>query len=181
MGSGGGSARQSFRVVVVALVLAIGTVGGVAGASHQFDDVPDDNPFHDDVGWMADLGITGGFADGGFHPGATVTRQSMAAFLHRLWLAVGEEDAVPPLPGPSFSDVPASHAFHDDIIWMADLGITGGFPDGTFRPTLAVRRQAMATFRHRFWLAVGMDDPPTIPDPGFTDVPPDHPFFSHVA
>lgn len=56
---------------------------GVVWASHQFNDVPDSHPFHDDIAWLADNDITEGFPDGGFHPSAAVTRQAVAAFLHR--------------------------------------------------------------------------------------------------
>jgi hypothetical protein len=52
-------------------------------ASDQFPDVPNSNPFHGDIGAIADAGITAGFSDGGYHPAANVTRQSMAAFLSR--------------------------------------------------------------------------------------------------
>ncbi|MEO6351068.1 MAG: S-layer homology domain-containing protein [Candidatus Limnocylindrales bacterium] len=48
-----------------------------------------------------------------------------------------------------FSDVPDSNAFHNDIDWLADYGITTGFPDGTYRPGQPVARQAMAAFMHR--------------------------------
>lgn len=71
----------------VAIALVVGLILGsasMATASHSFPDVPDSNPFHDDIDWMADVGITTGFPDGTFKPGAEVTRQSMAAFMHRL-------------------------------------------------------------------------------------------------
>jgi hypothetical protein len=51
--------------------------------------------------------------------------------------------------GQSFSDVPPSHQFYDDIEFMAQTGIAGGFEDGTYRPGQAVTRQAMAAFIHR--------------------------------
>lgn len=166
--------------VLAPLLVVIGLVPSVAFAAHQFPDVPDANPFHDDIGWMADLEITGGFADGGFHPGSSVTRQSMAAFLHRLARAVGEQDSAS-IPDPGFIDITPSHPFYDDIAWMADLGITGGFSDGTFRPAARVSRQSMAAFLHRLWLALDMDDPASIPDPGFSDVPTSHVFYDDIA
>lgn len=39
-----------------------------------------------------------------------------------------------------FSDVPASHAFHDAIADCSEKGIVGGYSDGTFRPTNTVTR-----------------------------------------
>jgi hypothetical protein len=49
-----------------------------------------------------------------------------------------------------FSDVPAGHPFAHDIYWLAETGVTTGYPDGTFRPDEPVTRQAMAAFLHRF-------------------------------
>ena len=68
-------------------------VPAVALASHQFPDVPTGHPFHSEIGAIAKAGITAGYPDGGYHPNSPVTRQSMAAFMHRGFgrsaLAVG--------------------------------------------------------------------------------------------
>lgn len=53
------------------------------GASHQFGDVQTGNAYHGDVDWLVDRGITGGCGSGLFCPKSTVTRETMAAFLHR--------------------------------------------------------------------------------------------------
>lgn len=140
-------------VVVVSLVMVWGAAGLPVGAGDAFDDVGDTHPFHDDIGWMAEAGITGGYDDGTFRPAAAVTRQSMSAFLHRLWVALGEADP-PEVPDAGFSDVPAGHPFHDDIAWMAAMGITEGYADGTFGPAAVVTRQSMSAFLHRFFDAV---------------------------
>jgi hypothetical protein len=50
-----------------------------------------------------------------------------------------------------FSDVPPGHAFADEIDWMADTGITTGFPDDTFRPGAAVSRGSMSAFMQRLF------------------------------
>jgi len=41
----------------------------------------------------------------------------------------------------SFSDVPGSSPFVDDIDWLTDHDIAGGFPGGTFHPTEPIKRQ----------------------------------------
>jgi hypothetical protein len=48
-----------------------------------FDDVGLDHPFFTEIEWMNDAGITAGYPDNTFRPGAAVTRAAMAAFLHR--------------------------------------------------------------------------------------------------
>jgi hypothetical protein len=39
--------------------------------------------------------------------------------------------------------------FFDEVEWLAEQEITGGFPDGTFRPANVVSRGSMAAFLHR--------------------------------
>jgi hypothetical protein len=53
-------------------------------ASHQFVDVPTSNIFHDDIAWIADKGVTLGCSATEYCPNDFVTREQMAAFLHRL-------------------------------------------------------------------------------------------------
>lgn len=111
-----------------------------------FSDVAD-SPFADDIAWMVEQGITSGYPDGTFRPTAPVTRQAFAAFLFRMQGQTGGgacASGVAP-----FSDVPASAAFCGEITWLASTGITSGYGDGTFRPTAAVSRQAIAAFLYR--------------------------------
>ena len=53
-----------------------------AGA-RPFLDVPDGYVFEDAIRWMGLSGITTGFPDGTFRANGLVTRDAMAAFLHR--------------------------------------------------------------------------------------------------
>ena len=53
--------------------------------SNAFPDVPVGAPFCGEITWMVEHNITNGYADGGFHPTDPVSRQAMAAFLHRWW------------------------------------------------------------------------------------------------
>jgi hypothetical protein len=46
----------------------------------------------------------------------------------------------------TFSDVPESHVFYDYITGMCELGITTGYPDGTYRPSQNVTRGQMSAF-----------------------------------
>jgi hypothetical protein len=49
----------------------------------------------------------------------------------------------------TFTDVPTSHPFYDEISAVAGAGITQGFGDGTYRPSNNITRQAMAAFMER--------------------------------
>lgn len=71
-------------IVIVALVTALLVAPGALWASHRFQDVPSDNPFHDEISALADAGVTQGCDVDRFCPSEEVTRQQMAAFLARL-------------------------------------------------------------------------------------------------
>jgi hypothetical protein len=71
-------------LVVGAVAISLLSSATTVFASHEFSDVPDSNPFHGDISWMADVGIAEGFPDGSYRPGAAVTRQAMAGFMHRM-------------------------------------------------------------------------------------------------
>jgi hypothetical protein len=137
----------------------------------SFPDVPHDYVFAEEIYWLADSGITGGFDDGTFRPSANVTRQAMAAFLYRF----ADASFTAPVT-PTFSDVPTTHPFYDEIEWLADSGISEGFDDGTFGPGANVTRQAMAAFLNRF---AGVPYVPP-PSPTFSDVPTSHAFYADV-
>lgn len=55
-------------------------------------------------------------------------------FAFVLTLALAAALTVPALAA-EFTDVPASHAFHDAIAACSASGVVGGYSDGTFRPT----------------------------------------------
>jgi hypothetical protein len=112
----------------------------------EFTDVPADHPFGAEIGWLVDEGIAGGFTDGTFGPGRSVTRQAMAAFLYRM---AGSPAFTPPLQ-PTFDDLAPGDPFYAEVEWLAAQGIASGFADGAFGRTRAVSRQAMAAFLHRF-------------------------------
>lgn len=141
------------------------------GCDAVFPDAPADHQFCDQISWTQRNGLLGGYADGSFGTTRPVSRQALAALLHRY---AGE-------PAPSvasgFTDVPPEHPFADAIAWLVETGIAGGYPDGTFRPGAAITRQAMAAFLHRYLLwrtATSAEDHPQSAD--FDDVPGGHPF-----
>lgn len=51
--------------------------------------------------------------------------------------------------------VPASHNFYEETSWAAAHGITGGYSDGTFRPSKTTTRGGMAAFMERLNNYVG--------------------------
>ncbi len=79
--------RKHLLSLLGMLILAVVLIPAVARGGHQFTDVGDTNIFHADIAWMANEGITLGCnppANDKYCPGDTVTREQMAAFMHRL-------------------------------------------------------------------------------------------------
>lgn len=140
----------------------------------HFTDVPEDYQFYKEIAWLAERGITTGYPDGTYRPHGTVERGAMAAFFYRL---AGSPQYTAPSTSP-FSDVPTNHQFYKEIAWMESMGITTGYPDGTFRPSAAVNRDAMAAFFYRF------ADEPAYRAPAqskFTDMTPQTQFYKEVS
>jgi putative cell wall-binding protein len=105
----------------------------------HFSDVPADHVHAGRINAVAEAGIAGGYDDGTYRPGLSVTRGQMASFIAS---ALGLE----PVQGDRFSDVPADHVHAGRINAVAEAGIAGGYDDGTFRPNIPVTRAQMATF-----------------------------------
>jgi RHS repeat-associated protein len=129
-------------------------VGFTPPATPSFTDVPITHPFFLEIEWLAQSGITTGFDDDTFRPGASITRQAIAAFVFRIQ----DDGTFEPPATPTFSDVPTSSLFYEAIEWLAETGITTGFDDGTFRPTNRLTRQAIAAFLFRYDEQFGTDD-----------------------
>ena len=88
----------------------------------------------------------------------------------------GSPGLITVLLGRSFTDVVPGLPFYADINWMSQRGIAGGFEDGSFRPTTAVSRQAMASFL----LKLAGQPATLLSQPFFADVGEGHPFYGAI-
>ncbi len=78
-----------------------------------------------------------------------------------------------------FTDVDSETPHYEDIVWMADNGISTGFEDGTFRPYDDIARCDMAAFLYR--LAGSPAFTPTVADKAkFNDVDSDTPHATEI-
>ncbi|MDX1447630.1 MAG: S-layer homology domain-containing protein [Acidimicrobiia bacterium] len=128
--------------------------------------VDDNGNFHEAaIEAIASVGITTGCnaTTDRYCPGAAVSRAEMAAFLLR---AIG--DTTPASTTGRFVDVPAGAWYAPYVNRLAELGISVGYGDGTFRPLAGVSRAEMAVFLMRAFPGI-TEAPPA----SFTDVPPD--------
>ena len=145
------TASVTRQAMAAFLYRAAGSPAFDAPATSPFLDVATDHPFYEEIAWLAEEGISTGTATPSgavFAPADRVSRQAMAAFLHR---AAG----APPFDAPAtspFRDVPTGHVFYTEIAWLAAEGISTGTvtPSGAdFKPSDPVSRQAMAAFLQR--------------------------------
>ncbi len=106
--------RRSGRRALIALAglgAALIVAVPIAWASHQFTDVPDSNPFHGDIAAVKDAGITSGktCAPPGtpptYCPAEGITREAMAAFVHRGFGRAGKGVAAQAVIGASPVDL----------------------------------------------------------------------------
>ncbi|WP_422116934.1 S-layer homology domain-containing protein [Brachybacterium sp. UNK5269] len=101
--------------------------------------------FFTEIAWMKHQRLADGWSDGTYRPFEPMKRDAMAAFLYR---AAGSPPYTPPAKSP-FKDVSTSMIFYKEIAWAESVGITEGWPDGTYRPFEPVKRDAMAAFLYR--------------------------------
>ncbi|MDO4815081.1 MAG: S-layer homology domain-containing protein [Bacillota bacterium] len=59
------------------------------------------------------------------------------------------------IPNP-FKDISEAAVYYDAVLWAAEHNITGGYPDGTFRPNATCTRAQVVTF---LWRAAGCPEP----------------------
>lgn len=118
--------------------------GSPKAGGPSFSDVKPGHAFYDAIRWMVEQEIAKGFSDGTFKPTASVTRQALASFLHKL-------AGSPPVQGTSgFRDVSSTHPFAESITWLAKNQLATGYSDGTFRPGAPVARQAIAAMLAKY-------------------------------
>ena len=87
-----------------------------------------------------------------------ITRAQFAQVAVLLYQAMsGEEQDVPEeMP---FEDIEEDYAYCDDIAVAYELGIVGGYPDGTFQPDTLVSREQAATMLSRVYAKLGGEIP----------------------
>lgn len=103
-----------------------------------FIDLKDDAWYSDEILYLYRHGIISGYADGGFHPNAPVTRAEAVAMLGRAKGLDGTKTQT------RFSDVPASSFASGYVKSATDRGVINGFTDGTFRPSNNIIRGDVA-------------------------------------
>ena len=103
--------------------------------TNDFSDVTADSWYNQTVSTLARMGIVKGYEDGTFRPNAPITRAEFGAIATRFFAETGATYE----PG-TFTDVTGDEWFANAIQDAVNLGLIGGYPDGTVRPNNNITR-----------------------------------------
>ena len=103
--------------------------------TNDFSDVTADSWYNQTVSTLARMGIVKGYEDGSFRPNAPITRAELGAIATRFFAETGATYE----PG-TFTDVTGDEWFANAIQDAVNLGLIGGYPDGTVRPNNNITR-----------------------------------------
>lgn len=98
------------------------------------------------ITFLAKKGIISGYNDTTFAPNASITRAEFAKLISSLYGLVSESSI---FPSQSFTDVPKDAWYFNYVEVCSQLGIVGGYGDGTFNPNALISRQDMAVIIYR--------------------------------
>ncbi len=101
----------------------------------EFSDVSASDWYGTTVATLSAMDIVRGYEDGTFRPNAPITRAEFAAIATRFFEETGAEYE----PG-TFEDVTGDEWFANAIADAVELGLIGGYPDGTVRPNNNITR-----------------------------------------
>ena len=102
---------------------------------NSFPDVNADDWFNVTVSSLANMGAISGYEDGTFRPNEPITRAELASMAVRFYEAFEAE-----YEEGTFLDVDGDEWYADAIAAAEELGIIGGYPDGTVRPEANITR-----------------------------------------
>lgn len=102
---------------------------------NSFPDVNADDWFNVTVSSLANMGAISGYEDGTFRPNEPITRAELASMAVRFYDAFEAE-----YEEGTFLDVDGDEWYADAIAAAEELGILGGYPDGTVRPNNNITR-----------------------------------------
>ncbi|MGA4517143.1 S-layer homology domain-containing protein [Solibacillus silvestris] len=130
-------------VVLLSVLLLVGSLplsGTVAASTKKFTDVPSSKHFTEAVYDLAERNIIGGYPDGTFKPGNTISRGQAAAIIAKMIKL--DMSAV---KNPGFKDVTTANGYYKAIAALAEKGIISGYGDGRYGPNDPIKRGQMAS------------------------------------
>ena len=134
--------RKKLLMILGALLLAcsLPLSGTFAESTVQFSDVPSSKHYAEAVYELAERNIIGGYPDGTFKPGNSITRGQAAAIITKM---IGLDTTN--VKNPGFKDVSTANGYYKAIAAMAEKGIINGYGDGRYGPNDPIKRGQMAS------------------------------------
>ncbi|MBP2248916.1 S-layer homology domain-containing protein [Paenibacillus xylanexedens] len=111
------------------------------------------------VNTFVKLGVVTGYADGSFHPNASITRAEFATLIAKIFDLSSNQ-------GNTISDV-SGHWAESSIRSLQSKGVLSGYPDGTFRPNQEIKRSEIIAIISRI---MDLSKVPTAEAPAFSDL-----------
>ncbi|WP_153732108.1 S-layer homology domain-containing protein [Sporosarcina obsidiansis] len=133
--------RKKLLVVLGAILLVCSLpVSGAAANKIQFKDVPPTKHFAEAVYELAERNIIGGYPNGTFKPGNSITRGQAAAIIAKMVKLDTTH-----VKNPNFKDVTTANGYYKAIAAMAEKKMISGYGDGRFGPNDPITRGQMAS------------------------------------
>ncbi|MGN7387924.1 S-layer homology domain-containing protein [Sporosarcina sp. SAFN-015] len=135
--------RKKIFIGLGALLLACslplsGTIA--ASTEERFSDVPSSKHFAEAVNDLAERKIIGGYPDGTFKPGNSITRGQAAAIIAKM-----TDLDTSNVKNPGFKDVSTANGYYKAIAALAEKSIISGYGDGRYGPNDPITRAQMAS------------------------------------
>lgn len=122
------------------LVCSLPLSGTFAASTKQFSDVTSSKYFAEAVYDLVERNIIGGYPDGTFKPGNTITRGQAAAIIAKM-INLDTSN----VKNPGFKDVSTANGYYKAIAAMTEEGIISGYGDGRYGPNDPIKRGQMAS------------------------------------
>jgi hypothetical protein len=126
------------------------------GSGGTFTDVTDPNRFYyDAVMWASANEIVTGYADGTFRPNAAITREQMAAIMHRYATFKGRDMSTPGTVYDTFPDRDNVAGYAANAMrWAVSWGVING-SDGRLLPRNTATRAQVAQIIYNYCERIG--------------------------
>ena len=148
------------RAMTVTILYRMAGAADCTGLANPYDDVPEGEWYTDPVKWLANNDIIPGDSNDAFHPVGVTTRQDVMVFLARYADLCGIK-LKRVYDYPEFTDEAdiADYA-KESVVRCVQAGIFFGYPDGSFKPDVAITRAEFAVilYRSELWAEPNGED-----------------------
>jgi hypothetical protein len=143
------------RGMIVTILDRMAGSPDVAGLADSFSDVPAGQWYADAVKWAAAEGIVAGYGDGRFGPNDPLTKEQLAALIHRTQQSSGKIPANDPTGSKTYTDLDKVSDWAKNVVTTLNAqGIFKDIPGSSFNPQEPATRAEVASMLYRYITAV---------------------------